>query len=65
MTLDEKQAYDAMTRFLATYWERGGKSSDDLAALLGSLNNNVWADDVPADPAMWDDWMAAVRAATQ
>lgn len=65
MTLDEKQAYDAMTRFLETYWERSGKASDDLATLLGSLNRNLWADGVPADPAMWEDWIAAVRIATQ
>jgi len=65
MTLDENQAYGAMFRFLETHWERGGKPSGDLAALLGSLNQNLWEDGTPADPAMWDDWIAAVRAVSR
>ena len=64
MMLDEKQAYEAMTSFLDAYWERGGRTSDDLAGLLGSLNTSLLADGGPADPAMWDDWLIAVRAAT-
>jgi hypothetical protein len=63
-TLDEKAAFEAMRHFLETYWERGGRSSDDLASLLGSLNTDRWADDAPADPAMWRDWMDAVGRAT-
>jgi hypothetical protein len=60
--LDELQAFDAMCAFLEAYWERGGKTSDDLATLLSSLSRDVWASGIPGDPALWDDWRAAVDA---
>jgi hypothetical protein len=59
-TLNEAEAYDAMCRFLEAYWERGGRSSDDIAVLLGSLNR--LPDGGPVDPAMWVDWQDAVNA---
>lgn len=59
-TLDESTAYDAMCVFLEAYWRRGGRSSDDLAILLGSLNRAP--DGGPLDPAMWADWQEAVKA---
>ena len=63
-TLDELAAFDAMRAFLEAYWERGDKTSDDIAVLLGSLNRDVWASDMPLDRAMWEDWREAVSAVT-
>jgi hypothetical protein len=62
--LDELAAFDAMREFLEAYWERGGKASDDIAVLLGSLNRDVWANHMPLDRAMWEDWREAVSAVT-
>ena len=61
-TLDERDAFDAMFVFLEAYWERGGRTSDDLAVLLGSLN--LAGDGMPMDPAQWSDWRAAVDKVT-
>jgi hypothetical protein len=58
--LDELAAFDAMRAFLEAYWERGLRSDDGLAMLLGNLNRSVWADRSTADPAMWQDWKEAV-----
>ena len=58
--LDELAAFDAMRAFLEAYWERGLRSDDGLAMLLGNLNRSVWADHGTADPAMWQDWKEAV-----
>jgi hypothetical protein len=63
-TLNERQAFDAMRYFLERYWERGGRSSDDLAVLLGELSTDVFTDDAPSDPAQWHDWLVAVAAVT-
>jgi hypothetical protein len=63
-TLDELAAFDAMRTFLEAYWERGGKSSEDIANLLSNLNRSVWANGMPGDPAMWQDWRDAVEAVT-
>jgi hypothetical protein len=63
--LDERQAYDAMRFFLTAYWERGGRKDDDVAQLLRWTDREaVWADSQPFDPAMWNDWLEAVRRAT-
>jgi len=59
--LDELNAYDAMCAFLEAYWERGGKASDDIAVLLGSLNRDAWANGMPLDRAQWEDWRKAVE----
>ncbi len=56
-------AFDGMRKFLEAYWERGGKTSDDLAILLGSLNRDESTQSLPLDPAMWEDWLSAVREA--
>ena len=53
-------AFDSMRRFLEAYWERGGRQSDDIAILLGSLNRDEAIQSLPLDAAMWDDWLAAV-----
>ena len=49
---DEQAAFAAMRIFLEAYWERGGRSSDDIAVLLGSLE---------VDPAQRLDWIDAVE----
>jgi hypothetical protein len=65
MVLDEKQAYEAMRVFLTAYWERGGRKDDDVAQLLRWTDReSVWEDCEPFDPAMWSDWLEAVRQAT-
>lgn len=54
-------AYRAMFRFLEGYIDR--TKADEIAALLGSM---ALADDgVPMDPAMWNDWLAAVRTLSE
>lgn len=57
-------AFDAMRHFLEAYWDRGGKSSDDIASLLSSLNRDEPTGSPPLDAAMWYDWLAAVSQTT-
>jgi hypothetical protein len=59
-TISIVDAFDAMRHFLEAYWNRGGRESDDIAVLLGSLNRDEGSETPPLDPAMWDDWLAAV-----
>ncbi len=59
-TLTPLEAYAAMVVFLEAYWERGGKSSEELAGLLGSMNRTIFVDAGTADPAQWEDWLHAV-----
>ncbi len=54
----EREAYLAMCRFLANYYERG--HSDNIAALLGNLS--LLPSGESADAAMLDDWKEACRA---
>ncbi len=60
-SLSELEAYDAMLAFLVAYWERGGKSDNSLAGLLGGLSRDTWVGGSTADPAQWNDWLAAVE----
>ncbi|MFD1610712.1 hypothetical protein ACFSCW_02730 [Sphingomonas tabacisoli] len=60
--LDVSIGYDAMRIFLEAYWQRGGCTSDDLAALLGALQR-IENDGMPVDRAMWSDWLEAVNVA--
>jgi len=53
-SFDKEVGFEAMKLFLEAYWERGGRTSDDLAVLLGSLD---------IDPAQRSDWAAAIRRA--
>ena len=53
-SFDEELGFKAMKLFLEAYWERGGKASDDLAVLLGSLE---------IDPAQRSDWADALHRA--
>ncbi|MBO9500034.1 MAG: hypothetical protein J7483_11325 [Novosphingobium sp.] len=59
-TLDELEAFDTMRAFLEAYWERGGRRSDDIAVLLGSVNRGVGGNHPPLDAAQWADWRSAV-----
>lgn len=57
-SLSATKAFDVMRIFLESYWERGGRSSTDLALLLSSLERES-EDDSPLDAAQWSDWLAA------
>lgn len=59
--LDTRLAYKAMFRFLENYWDRGGRESDEIAELLGSMSMDICLDGKPADPAMWSDWLDAIK----
>ena len=59
--LSVREAFDAARQFLEAYWERGLRSSDDIAVLLGSMNGEMTRDGRPLDPAQWTDWLDAVR----
>jgi len=52
--LTAEEGFAAMQRFLEAYWIRGGKASNDIAALLSSLD---------MDPAQWNDWLSAIGPA--
>ncbi len=60
--LSIREAYLSMCHFLEAYWERGEKTSDDIAILLGGMT--LLADEVSSDPALLADWLDAVRAVT-
>jgi hypothetical protein len=55
---DEVAAYQAMTAFLEKYYRL--THADEIGALLGSMQ--LMEDRKPADPAIWDDWLEAVRS---
>lgn len=57
--LTDREAYAAMFAFLVHWYEM--TRSEDLAGLLGSMS--LLADDRPLDPAVWEDWLAAIRDA--
>ena len=59
-TLTQVEAYDSMRAFLEAYWERGLREFEEIAVLLGQLQ--CLDDGIPADPAHWDDWVAAVKS---
>lgn len=51
------QAFSVLFIFLEEYWKRGGRSSNDIAVLLGSLQRV--GDGLPLDQALWNDWLNA------
>ncbi len=57
-TITVVEGYDAMRTFLETVWRRHGKTDEEIELLIGGLK---WADGAPVDPAMWEDWLAAVQ----
>jgi hypothetical protein len=64
--LSEKQAYEAMREFLKAFWERGGRTSGDIEEIIRWTDTKSGLgvkDDEPFDPAMWPDWLEAVRRA--
>ena len=52
------EGYDAMRIFLETVLLRLGKTDEEIDFIAGALK---WADGSPVDPAMWQDWLAAVQ----
>ena len=52
------EGYDAMRIFLETVSLRLGKTEEEIDFVVGGLK---WADGAPVDPAMWQDWLAAVQ----
>lgn len=57
--LTQKQAYEAMFKFLEQYWERG--KSDEIACILSNMSLTTWTEGTPADPAYIQDWDDAVK----
>ena len=66
-TLDALEGFDAMRSFLEAYWERGGRSSDDLALLLSGIerDTSIRPDGGTLDPSKWDDWLKAIATVKQ
>jgi hypothetical protein len=62
--LSPEQALRAMSIFLERYCKQG-QGCDDLTALLSDIQPDLWKDGLPADPAMWRDWLDAVQAAIE
>jgi hypothetical protein len=52
------EGYDAMRIFLETVSLRLGKTDEEIDFIVAGLK---WADGAPVDPALWQDWLAAVR----
>ena len=60
ITLSPEQAFAAMFVFLDEYYQRTNGTAV-LADVLGDIQ--LLPDDgMPADPAAWEDWLAAIRA---
>lgn len=55
--LTERQAFDAMVRFLEGVYDR--TQSDDIGGLLSDLL--IAETNETADPATWKDWMNSVQ----
>jgi hypothetical protein len=51
-----------MAQFLEQYYERVGRKAE-LAVILSEMQ--IMPDGRPADPAAWEDWLDAVRAALE
>jgi hypothetical protein len=54
------EGYDAMRIFLETVSLRLGKTDGEIDLIVAGLK---WNDGAPVDPAMWQDWLAAVQIA--
>ena len=52
------EGYDAMRIFLETVSLRLGKTDEEIDFIVAGLK---WTDGAPVDPAMWQDWLAAVQ----
>jgi hypothetical protein len=58
--LSPEQAFEAMFVFLDAYDRRTARKAE-VGDVLGDIQLNE-GDGRPADPAAWDDWLAAVAA---
>lgn len=56
-SMDEREAFAAMSRFV---WQFANRAGDDLLTLLGDID--LEADGGTTDPAAWNDWLACVRS---
>ena len=54
--MDEREAFEAMSRFI---WQYANRAGDDLITLIGDIQ--IEADGGPTDPAAWTDWLECVR----
>ena len=60
VAISPEQAFAAMFVFLDEYYHRtNGKAM--LADVLGDIQL-IRGDGMPADPAAWGDWLAAIKA---
>ncbi|MFK8905880.1 hypothetical protein [Streptomyces sp. YS-3] len=55
-SMDEHQAFEAMSRFI---WQFANRAGDDLLTLLGDISME---NGKTFDPAAWTDWMECVKA---
>jgi hypothetical protein len=60
--LSTLEAFDAARLFLECYWEEGGRAENEIRRLLSAMLRDLSfaSDGGPIDPAMWQDWLAAV-----
>jgi len=56
-TLNEREAFAAMTQFLIEFYER---TDGHFPTLLSDIH--LEADGGTSDPAAWDDWLRCVRS---
>jgi hypothetical protein len=56
------EGFGAMRVFLEAIWRRQGMTSQEIAFVLAG---SQWMDGSPADPTIWDDWIAAVRVSSR
>ncbi|MEV5939150.1 hypothetical protein [Streptomyces sp. NPDC051994] len=59
-SMDEREAFAAMSKFL---WQFANRAGDDLLTLLGDIA--IEEDGMPTDPAAWSDWLECVRATVE
>ena len=58
--LTARQAFDAMTDFLETYYDQ--TYSKQINCLLSDMDMSTWGDgNETADPALWDDWLECIN----
>ena len=57
------QSFYAMFYLLDNYYDR--KKIDDLGAMLGSMSPDLFDGDMPADIAIWHEWLAIVKEVAQ
>ena len=57
------QSFYAMFYLLDNYYDQ--KKIDDLGAMLGSMSPDLFDGDMPADIAIWHEWLAIVKEVAQ